>query len=51
MALIFLETHIKAAWGHLLLLELICVTLSTQVSILRFGESRVHFFQGASILS
>jgi hypothetical protein len=31
------------------LLELICVTFSTQVSILRFGESRVHFFQGASI--
>ena len=29
------------------LLELICVTFSTQVSILRFGESHVHFFQGA----
>jgi hypothetical protein len=31
------------------LLELICVTFSTQVSILRFGESHVHFFQGASL--
>ena len=30
------------------LLELICVTFSTQVSILRFEESHVHFFQGAS---
>jgi hypothetical protein len=30
------------------LLEFICVSFFIQVSILRFGESRVHFFQGAS---
>jgi hypothetical protein len=30
------------------LLEFICASFFIQVSILRFGESRVHFFQGAS---